>query len=155
MIRKFAKFLACCPIVWGCLIPRTALSASFTVNSGYDVNDLTPGNGLCVAYMIFIPPFYVLPFCTLRGAIEETNNLPGPDTIRLPSGTFSLSLTGSGENNGATGDLDITDALTIVGAGAKATFIDGRSIDRIFDIVGPTVKVTLNLLAIERIRAVG
>ena len=46
-----------------------ASAATFTVNSTADANDLTPGDGLCVAYLIIIPPF-VLPFCTLRAAIE-------------------------------------------------------------------------------------
>lgn len=146
--RKFTVFLVCCFVVWGCLLKEMALSANFNVNSAFDVNDLTPGNGLCVAYLIFSPPFFVLPFCTLRGAIEETNDLPGHDTVNLPSGKFDLTLTGGEENSGATGDLDIRDSLTIVGAGPEVTFIDGKSIDRIFDVVGTNTKVTIKNLTL-------
>jgi hypothetical protein len=124
------------------ILPGSPRAATFTVRSGYDINDLTPGNGLCVAYLIVSPP-YVFPFCTLRAAVEEANALPGEDTVHLPSGIFSLSLEGKGEDNAVTGDLDITDSLTIIGAGAEYTFIDGKNIDRIFDIIEENINVTL------------
>lgn len=149
MIGKQSIFIVGCFIVWVFFVPERVLSKGFTVNSSIDKNNLTPGNGLCVAYIIFLPPyFYPLPFCTLRGAIEEANSLVGPDTVNLPSGKFSLTLTGAGENNGATGDLDITDSLTIIGAGPQYTFIDGRSIDRIVDIMGAGTEVTLKNLTL-------
>ena len=122
-------------------------AAIFSVNSGYDVNDLEPGNGLCVAYLLINPPF-VLPFCTLRAAIEETNALPGKDTIVLGSGTYRLSLPGLGEDQAAAGDLDITDSLHIIGAGTDKTFIDGNKLDRVFDILGENTTVTLSQLTI-------
>ena len=125
------------------LCAGVAAGATFTVNSGYDVNDLEPGNGLCVAYLFVSPPF-VIPFCTLRGAIEESNALPGPDVILLGSGTYRLTLSGSGENNAAAGDLDITDSLQIVGSGAGKTFIDGNGLDRVLDILGADTTVTLS-----------
>ncbi len=128
-------------------MPGKSLSTTFTVNSAFDVNDLTPGNGLCVAYIFVSPPF-VIPFCTLRGAIEETNSLPGEDTIILRSGMYSLTKEGVGEDNAATGDLDITDSLSIIGEGAKSTFIDGKAIDRIFDMVNQDITVTLKNLTI-------
>lgn len=123
-------------------------AATFTVNSGFDVNDLEPGNGLCVAYLVIIIPA-VLPFCTLRGAIEETNALPGEDLIILGSGTYRLSLSGASENQSATGDLDITDSLRIIGSGADKTFVDADSIDRVFDIIGPGTTVSLSGLTIR------
>lgn len=120
-----------------------AKGATFTVNSAHDVNDLDPGNGLCVAYLTILPP-YVLPFCTLRAAIEEANSLPGTDRIIIPAGTYSLTIPGSGEDSGARGDLDITDSLIIIGAGKDRTFLDGGGLDRIFDVVGPNISVTLS-----------
>jgi hypothetical protein len=36
-----------------------------------------------------------------------------------------LTLAGAGEDFAATGDLDITDSVTIIGAGAGSTVIDG------------------------------
>lgn len=129
------------------MFTNAATAAIFSVNSGYDANDLEPGNGLCVAYLLINPP-YVLPFCTLRGAIEETNALPGRDTIVLGSGTYRLSLPGPGEDQAATGDLDITDSLHIIGAGTDKTFIDGNKLDRVFDILGESTTVTLSRLTI-------
>ncbi len=115
---------------------------SFTVRSGYDVADLTPGNGLCVAYLIINPPF-VIPFCTLRAAIQETNALPGADTINLPSGTFHLTLEGANDDLAQTGDLDITEDLTIIGKGAGQTFISADELDRVLDVITPGVSVTI------------
>jgi hypothetical protein len=63
---------------------------------------------------------------------------PGPDTISLPAGTHSLSITGAGEDNAASGDLDITEALTITGAGPDATVIEASGLaDRIFHSTCP------------------
>lgn len=132
------------------LIPGLATSAAaaeFTVNSGFDQSDLEPGNGLCVAYLVVLPPF-VLPFCTLRAAIEETNALPGPDIINIPSGNYRLDIAGINEDNGATGDLDITDTLRIRGKGVTETFIDGNRLDRVFDIPKQAARVTMEHLTI-------
>ena len=44
-------------------------------------------------------------------------------------------LAGSGENAAATGDLDLTGALTVAGASASSTIVDGQSLDRVFDAI--------------------
>ena len=47
----------------------------------------------------------------------ETNALPGTHTI-IPTGrNYILTLTGAGEDNAASGDLDIKSNLTIRGDG--------------------------------------
>ncbi len=120
---------------------------NFRVNSGFDVTDLTPGNGLCVAYIIINPP-YVLPFCTLRAAIQETNALPGLDSIELSSGTYRIGIEGREEDQALTGDYDITDSLLISGAGADKTFIDASTLDRVMDVLTPGITVTLSGLSI-------
>lgn len=131
------------------LFPAKPVEARiFNVNSGFDVNDLTPGDELCVAYLIINPP-YVFPFCTIRGAVEEANALPGRDLIKLGSGTFRLSLEGTDEDKAGTGDLDITDSLEIIGAGVDKTFIDASELDRVFDIIGAQTSVTLSQLTIR------
>lgn len=71
---------------------------------------------------------------SLRGAIQEANALDGADTIYLTSGTYTLSFDGFDDDNALVGDLDITSDVTIIGAGAENTIIDGGGIDRIFDI---------------------
>jgi hypothetical protein len=129
-------------------ITAPSVAATFVVNSGYDVTDLNPGNGLCVAYIIVNPPF-VLPFCTLRAAIEETNALPGEDTIILGYGTYRLSVEGVAEDQALTGDLDITDSVQVVGAGTAMSFIDADGLDRVFDIHGQDTTVTLSGVTIR------
>jgi len=130
------------------LSPATfSVAAEFSTNTAYDVNDLDPGNGLCVAYLTIFPPF-VIPACTLRAAIEETNALPGPDIINLSSGNYLLDIVGINEDSSLTGDLDISDSLLIRGKGINQTSIDGNGLDRVFDISNPNAKVTIEHLTI-------
>ncbi len=44
---------------------------------------------------------------SLRSALQAANARPNADVIILPAGTITLSITGTGENNAAKGDLDI------------------------------------------------
>jgi len=86
--------------------------------------------------------------CSLREAIRAANTNgamdacpagSGADTINLPSGTYTLSITGMNEEAGLTGDLDIASGLTLAGAGTTSTIVDGNGIDRVFDITGAYV----------------
>src|SRR5439155_26325899 len=74
--------------------------------------------------------------CTLRAAVQEANALPGPDTITVPAGAYFLAIPGRLEDAAATGDLDITEALTITGAGRDRTTVDGGALDRVFQTIG-------------------
>jgi len=92
--------------------------------------------------------------CTLREAIINTNNddqsgstdCPagnGADSINLAATAYSLTIAGIGENGALTGDLDITDNLTISGTNESATIIDGGRLDRVLHIIGnPNVTVS-------------
>ena len=91
------------------------------VDSTDDRPDTQPGNGICDDGS---------GFCTLRAAVMEANALPGPDEIHVPAGTYVLSFAGAGEDASLTGDLDLTDAVTIIGAGSDTTIIDGAGLDR-------------------------
>lgn len=102
--------------------------ATFTVNSTVDAADANPGDGVCATEE---------GLCTLRAAIQETNALPGADTIEAPAGTYLLTIPGKFENESATGDLDVVDDLTIIGAGRDETIIDGNYLDRVFDLRCP------------------
>jgi CSLREA domain-containing protein len=115
-------------------------AAGFTVNSTGDGSDANPGNGICATSG---------GVCTLRAAIQEANALAGADTITLPAGTYSLTIGGVSEDNAATGDLDITTDITILGAGAGSTTINGSSLsDRIFQIM-TAGSLTLNDLTVS------
>src|SRR5262245_12983137 len=89
--------------------------------------------------------------CTLRGAIIAANATMGPDTINLPAGTYTLSIDGAAEDMAATGDLDIRDDLTLLGAGATTTVIDGGQLDRVIhsDPAGTGIAVTISGVTIQ------
>ena len=72
------------------------------------------------------------------------NGNPGEDTITLPAGTYTLTLGAASEDNAATGDLDVRESLTINGAGARTTIINGNANDRIFDLISNLGDLTLS-----------
>ena len=86
---------------------------------------------------------------SLREAIIAANNTAGDDTIVLEAGIYNLSLVGSDEDLGATGDLDVLSGITILGDGSGLTIIDGSSLsDRIFDVRSDG-SLTLNDLTVS------
>ena len=115
------------------LIPHFGFAATFIVNSTTDAVDANPGNGICAS---------AGGICTLRAAIMEANALAGADIITLPSGTYTLTIAGTGEDAAVTGDFDITEDLAINGAGSAITIIDGNNLDRIFHIHSGAVTVS-------------
>ncbi|MCB1629990.1 MAG: hypothetical protein KDI48_19840, partial [Xanthomonadales bacterium] len=108
------------------MLTPTAWAASFTVDRLDDAVDQSPGDGQCLS---------VTGGCTLRAAVQECNALAGADEIILGAGTHILSLVGTDEDMGASGDLDITDALSISGVGTAATLIDASALDRVLDLL--------------------
>ncbi|MBU0944331.1 MAG: hypothetical protein KJ804_18430 [Proteobacteria bacterium] len=118
--RKFCS--AVTGIGWVIFLHFTpvALAAIYTVNDTADYNFPAPDDRICLRY-----------------AITLANNNPDSDTIILPAGTYALSSTigTPKENKNVQGDLDILDDLTIRGAGAGQTIVDGNGVDRVFDIV--------------------
>ena len=54
----------------------------------------------------------------------------------MPAGTYTLAIPGKGEDDAATGDLDINGPLTITGAGMATTIVNGGLLDRVFHITG-------------------
>lgn len=111
-------------LIWASLVlvlalsfPQGSLAATFTVTKTADTND-----GTCDAD------------CSLREAIGAANALPGTDIVTIPAGIYTLSIAGAGENLNATGDLDVTDDVSLSGAGSSLTVIDGGGIDRVLEI---------------------
>lgn len=120
---------------------QIAHAAAFTVNTTNDTVDATPGDGICAD---------VNGDCSLRAAIREANALAGTDTVTVPAGTYTLTIAGVGEQQNATGDLDIRDSLNLVGADAASTIIQagtssgsaGNGIDRVLEVIG---SITVNI----------
>lgn len=120
------------------LAPASAPAVVFDVNSTDDNPDAVL-DGACAD---------VDGACTLRAAVQEANSLANdpntPDQINVPAETYLLKLTGSGEDAAATGDLDLTDDVIIVGAGAGLTIIKGKK-DRVLQVVPGTTAVITDL----------
>ncbi|MEZ5483749.1 MAG: choice-of-anchor Q domain-containing protein [Lysobacteraceae bacterium] len=105
-----------------------AANQNFIVNNALDVTDSNPGDGICHAVG------GINGTCTLRAAIVEANAHGGDHLIALPSGMYTLSEVGTGEDNGATGDLDIKRHITIVNGTNNPPSIYANGIDRVFDV---------------------
>ena len=103
--------------ITGIAVNSPGLAAQFTISKTADTAD-----GVCDAD------------CSLREAIIAANTNGEDDILILPIGTYSLTRNGAGENESATGDLDITSPLTLTGAAEELTIIDGAGLDRIFHI---------------------
>ena len=93
----------------------------YIVNKTADTND-----GACTASD-----------CSLREAVNNANACPGWQTITIPAGFYALTIAGADEDANATGDLDITEDVTIVGEGVPS--IDGGEQDRVFEVFSPAV----------------
>ena len=107
----------------------TGVFATFTVNSISDEDDGDRNNGTT----------------TLREAIKLANNTPGSDTITF-AGVFAdntpdtITLT--------SGQLRVTDNLTIQGTGASQLTISGNNASRVFEISGLGTDVLIDGLKI-------
>jgi CSLREA domain-containing protein len=119
-------------ILGSLLLTAGAGAATFTVDSTVDAVDGSPGDGLCAT---------AAGSCTLRAALQEANAVVGPDTVHVPAGTYLLTISGPGEDAAAAGDLDTTDELDLIGAGAGTTVIDGSGLDSVFDVVSGTARI--------------
>jgi CSLREA domain-containing protein len=130
-LRTCGYWLALAVLAVLCAIPGgRALADTFQVTKTLDTRD-----GKCDAD------------CSLREAIIKANQHAGPDTVMLAAGTYLLQQVGQ-EDQAAAGDLDILDDLTLIGAGADSTVIDGNRIDRVFQIHSPAA-VQLSGLTIQ------
>jgi CSLREA domain-containing protein len=72
--------------------------------------------------------------CSLRTAVGAAQ--AAGDTVTVPAGTYLLTIPDENAvaTDGTKGDLDITGAVTVVGAGTGLTVISGNGATRIFDI---------------------
>ncbi len=118
-------------------------SATYTVNANTDLADALPGDGICETVT-------GNGMCTLRAAVMEANAHIGGDTIVLPDSTYNLTILGAGEDNAATGDLDITESVTITGDQNGVSLIDATSLgDRVFDIKDTAGQVSISWVQVQ------
>lgn len=82
--------------------------------------------------------------CSLRQAVTASNVCGGVQTIRIPRGTYQLSIPGRDEEANAQGDLDITDYTTMIGTGMPV--IDGGGLDRVLHVHEGSMAVLFGLI---------
>ena len=87
----------------------------------------------------------------LRAAIQQANSNGEDDTIYLSAGLWQQNIIngpGGQENQGATGDYDLTEAnqtIIIEGQGVGVTIIDGKQLDRLFHVHSGVTAIFRNL----------
>ena len=117
-------FMTVALLVFALLVVTPALAVTFTVNSTLDQpDDLTiPGTCHTAANT-----------CTLRAAVMQANRTSGAGaTIIVPAGIYTLTIPAAGSDGEENGDLNLTTpaigspVITIIGAGASTTIIDGQ-----------------------------
>lgn len=114
------------------LLASPALPAQATVITVTTTSDDVTSNGNCTLREAIIA-------ANTNSAVDACPAGSGADTITLPAGTFTLTIPGTSENLASTGDLDIYDDLTIIGASATTTIVDGGGIDRVLEIYDDAV----------------
>ncbi|MDQ7027591.1 MAG: choice-of-anchor Q domain-containing protein [Anaerolineae bacterium] len=125
-----------------------ANDADFIVQETFDLDDVTPGDGLCTnSYGT----------CSLRAAITEANALLGTQSIYILPGTYFIRQ-GRADDTNVSGDFDITDDLVLTGYGMNQTSIKEAvnigSFERFFDVdplqTGLTVTIAnLSLYSVD------
>lgn len=101
-----------------------AASGGFTVNTTADTPAAYHGDNRCAD---------ASGHCSLRAAIQASNATQGKTTITLqPDATYDLAIRGAGEDRAASGDLDVTGHVRIIGNGAT---LNANGIDRAFDVM--------------------
>lgn len=87
---------------------------NFVVDTTADGEDATPGDGICAD---------ANGDCTLRAAINEANALDPGSIIEVPAGTYVLTVVEDANFQTA---LVLGNTMTLLGAGAASTIIDGN-----------------------------
>lgn len=155
-VRSFVRFALCLALASGWLVARPAPAAQAANITLYvDIaEDYHSAPGVGYAKCEGADYYSGIPDCSLRGAITLANSDPNNRyTIRLKSGeTYMLSLEGAGEDDNATGDLDINTNLTIEGYGA---IIDADEIDRVIDFNAPLPGLDINATIIRGLSITG
>jgi hypothetical protein len=113
--------------------PPAHAAVVFTVIDPTDAPDANLLDGQCAS------TFQGL--CTLRAAIQQAEQAGGGEVILSAGfGAYTLTIPAGSEHadgampNPAVGDLDISTSITVTGAGADVSVIDGGGAVRVFDV---------------------
>jgi RHS repeat-associated protein/CSLREA domain-containing protein len=140
---------------------QTLASYAYTVDAAGNrvqaVENIQPpspvvsGSGSTITVNTFTDELNTDGDCSLREAVRAANlnsavdacpagSASSPDTILLSAGTYTLTVSGSGDT---AGDIDLTSSMTFVGAGISQTVISGGSsfANRIFEVFTATVQI--------------
>ncbi|MBK7950964.1 MAG: CSLREA domain-containing protein [Deltaproteobacteria bacterium] len=118
--------------VFLCDIGAFETTTPFVVNSPVDAVDANPDDDRCET---------AGGLCTLRAAIQQANAITGMNEIVLGTGVHALSIPGTGEFSGATGDLNVHPPALIRGSGVGLTTVNGAGLDRVFDVGNPPLEI--------------
>lgn len=127
VMRFIAIFFLLSTLTFGCTLP-VCTRAEYVVTRPDD-----PAGGTCA-----------VDNCSLRQAVTASNLCSGVQSIRIPAGTYTLSLAGRNEDVNGRGDLDITDSTTIIGVGAPV--IDGGGLDRVMQVHSGRTAILFGLI---------
>jgi CSLREA domain-containing protein len=116
-VKRIAGLIAALAVV----VPATAQGATFTVNTNADTTIV----GGCT----------LEPVCSLRDAVGAANASPdAEDRIEIPPGNYGLT-------SGNELTLNSGSLVTVHGAGARTTVIDGLGLGRVLKLSGPDVAI--------------
>lgn len=120
---------------------EVAVPATIDVFVDEDGVDVSPGDGECAT---------ATGSCTLRAAVQESNWLPGTQTISLSGNTYELTVPAGSEavfDPAAVGDLDVLDDVIIEGFVPEPDIvtIDANDMYRVFDVHPGTSAVVRGL----------
>jgi CSLREA domain-containing protein len=133
----------------GALVGTTPAHANGTTITVNTTADVIGDDGLCSLREAVIAANLDTASGTQPGECPAGS---GADTIIVPSGTYILTLANPGgvpEDSALSGDLDIGNSVTISGTNAAGTIIDGNGLDRVVDVIGGNISVTLSGLQIR------
>jgi CSLREA domain-containing protein len=105
--------------------------SDFHVNHAGDTHDVVPGDGVCLD---------AAGYCTLRAAIDETNELAGSQVVTMDAELTIELASGAKDDTNVAGDLDVLDELTIWGNGSTVAGPAGGP-DWVFGVFDATLRL--------------
>ncbi|TCJ30775.1 choice-of-anchor Q domain-containing protein [Nocardioides jejuensis] len=140
--RRFLAPLAAAAFLVGPAVPTAtaATGLTFRVTTTADQIDARPGDGVCRT---------AAGTCSLRAAMIEADFHPTQrTTIQMPAGHFTITrgplLPIVNASPSLAGPFMVLSNVTVRGAGARQTVIDGNGLDRIFTVAPPWVTLDLS-----------